>query len=317
MNVRIPRLLPIALGVATILAGVAWISRPSPVSASTESSMASAIVTDINTDRGGQGLRGLRVDPRLTALAADRAMWMASTGLMSHSSVGGEVYDAIAARGVDAWSSAEAIGSTNATWGNDAAQYLYSLWRGSQEHWDLMMSSTFNYIGVGIGYRPSTGETFASVVLAEAPDVTNPVAQVTGVPDKYNGMGIGARACELADTEIPSIMLDTFGRPPRVQSSDSERNCSPAMSQALALLNGDAIQQKLKSPECILTALLKSSKTDTEILDQVFLSALARHPSATENTDLLSAIKQAPKREEGFQDALWALLNSKEFLFNH
>ena len=180
MNVRIPRLLPIALGVATILAGVAWISRPSPVSASTESSMASAIVTDINTDRGGQGLRGLRVDPRLTALAADRAMWMASTGLMSHSSVGGEVYDAIAARGVDAWSSAEAIGSTNATWGNDAAQYLYSLWRGSQEHWDLMMSSTFNYIGVGIGYRPSTGETFASVVLAEAPDVTNPVAQVTG-----------------------------------------------------------------------------------------------------------------------------------------
>jgi hypothetical protein len=150
-----------------------------------------------------------------------------------------------------------------------------------------------------------------------AEELADAVDQVTGVPDRYTGLAPGTRACELADTEIPSIMLDTFGRPPRVQSSDGERNCNPAISQALALLNGNEIQQKLKSGDCMLNTLLKSGKPDAELLDTLFLTAFARHPSAAESKALLVLIAQAPKREEGFQDALWALLNSKEFLFNH
>ncbi len=150
-----------------------------------------------------------------------------------------------------------------------------------------------------------------------AEELLDAVAQVTGVPDKFNGMGLGARASELADTEIPSLMLDTFGRPPRVQPSDSERSCSPAISQALAFLNSEFIQQKIKSSDCVLKPLLKSTKPDAEILDILYLSSLSRHPSPAESAALLAAIKQSPSREEGFQDALWALLNSKEFLFNH
>jgi hypothetical protein len=150
-----------------------------------------------------------------------------------------------------------------------------------------------------------------------AEELADAVAQVTGVPDRYTGQAPGSRAVELADTEIPSIMLDTFGRPPRVQPSDGERNCNPAISQALALLNGNEIQQKLKSSDCIVAALLKSGKPDAEILDTLFLSTLARHPAPEESKALLTMIAQSPKREDAFQDALWALLNSKEFLFNH
>ena len=150
-----------------------------------------------------------------------------------------------------------------------------------------------------------------------AEELLDAVAQVTGVPDKFDGMGIGARAVELADTEIPSLMLDTFGRPPRVQPSDSERTCSPAISQALAFLNSDFIQQKIKSPDCVLALLLKSGKPDADILDTLYLSALSRHPTSAETTALLDALKQSPKRDEGFQDILWAILNSKEFLFEH
>src|SRR5262249_31229491 len=81
-----------------------------------------------------------------------------------------------------------------------------------------------------------------------AEELADALAQVTGVPDRYLSVPLGTRACELADTEIPSVMLDTFGRPPRVQPSDTERTCNPAIAQALALLNSQAIQEKLKSP---------------------------------------------------------------------
>lgn len=150
-----------------------------------------------------------------------------------------------------------------------------------------------------------------------AEELADAVSQVTGVWDKYQGVSLGTRACELADTEIPSIMLDTFGRPQRVQPSDAERNCSPAIGQALALLNSENIQSKMKSGDCVLNPLLKSGKPDADILDALFLSALARHPSPAESRALLGLIAQSPKKEEGFQDALWSLLNSKEFLFNH
>jgi len=150
-----------------------------------------------------------------------------------------------------------------------------------------------------------------------AEELADAVAQVTGVMDRFGGMPAGVRAIELPDTEIPSIMLDTFGRPPRVQPSDTERTCNPAMSQALALLNGSEVQSKINSGSCVLTTLLKSGKPDTEILDALFLSAIARRPNSSEAKALLELLKSAPKIELGWQDILWALVNSKEFMFQH
>ncbi|MGC8001324.1 hypothetical protein, partial [Salmonella enterica] len=57
--------------------------------------------------------------------------------------------------------------------------------------------------------------------------------------------------------------------------------------------------------------------SDAEILETLYLGALSRRPTVTETRVLLELVKKAPKREDGFQDVLWALLNSKEFLFNH
>ncbi len=150
-----------------------------------------------------------------------------------------------------------------------------------------------------------------------AEELSDAIAQLTGVQDRFSGMPVGVRAIELADTEIPSVMLDTFGRPPRVMPSDTERNCNPAMSQALALLNSNEIQSKLNSGECVLNGLLKSGKSDSEILDALCLSAFSRKPNSSESKTLLELLKTAPKREQGWQDILWALLNSKEFLFQH
>jgi uncharacterized protein YkwD len=180
MSVRLARALSVALA-ATIVVGLPiWISRPAPVAASTESSMAGTILTRINRDRAARGLIGLRTDTRLVGLAVHRAQWMASTGDMSHNSYGGAVFDAVAMVGVHAYSSAEAVGATNAPFGTDAANYLYSMWQGSPEHWEFMMSGTFNYIGIGIAYQGSTASSYASLVFAEAPDSSRPVVKLTG-----------------------------------------------------------------------------------------------------------------------------------------
>lgn len=148
-------------------------------------------------------------------------------------------------------------------------------------------------------------------------ELADAVTQITGIADRYQNVPLGTRACELADTEIPSIMLDTFGRPPRVQPSDTERTCNPAIAQALAMLNSNAIQDKIKDGNGTLAALLKSGKSDAQILETLYLSAFARRPDASESRALLALSGKAPTKEEGWQDVLWALLNSKEFLFNH
>jgi uncharacterized protein YkwD len=177
---RLARRIPVALSLVLIVGLTVWISRPTPVAASTESSMAGTILSSINRDRAASGLVAYRTDTRLSALAMNRAAWMASTGDMSHDSYGGAIYDAVAWVGVDAYSSAEAVGATNASFGTDAANYLYTMWQGSAEHWSFIMSGTFNYIGIGIGYQASTGSSYASLVFAEAPDSSRPVVKLTG-----------------------------------------------------------------------------------------------------------------------------------------
>ena len=150
-----------------------------------------------------------------------------------------------------------------------------------------------------------------------AEEMVDALSQVTGVPEKFPNMPLGMRAMELADAEINSVMLDTFGRPARVMPADAERACSPAISQALALLNGEAVQQKLKSPDSVLVGMLKEKKPDAQVMDSLFLRALARRPTPAESKTLLTAIAKAPNRDEAFQDLLWALLNSKEFMFTY
>ncbi len=150
-----------------------------------------------------------------------------------------------------------------------------------------------------------------------AEEILDAVAQVTGSPDRFATYPVGTRAQELCDTELPSIALDTFGRPPRVMPCDCERIAAPSLSQALALFNGDALQAKLKDPSGTIARLAKSGKPLGELVDELFLMALARPPDAPEKTRLTVALGASGSLEETLQDVLWALLNTKEFMFQH
>jgi hypothetical protein len=158
----------VALVVVTLL--------PAPVAASsTASSMEMSIMTWVNRDRVARGLRPLRYHAPLRAIAGQRASNMAAVDILSHS-VAGDLAGALDAYHVRYWAYGEAIGYTTATFGSTAASHLYRMWRASADHWRLLMSSRYNYIGVGIAYD---GTTWGSVVLAEAADITPAIAHVT------------------------------------------------------------------------------------------------------------------------------------------
>ncbi len=139
----------------------------------------------------------------------------------------------------------------------------------------------------------------------------------TGTREKYTGLPLGTRAIQLPDAGVKSYLLDTFGRPPRQITCECERTTQPNIAQALHLLNGDALNKKIANPAGRVDTLLKAKKTNEQIVEELYLTTLSRVPNQDEIDRAHRWIREAPNAREGLQDLLWALLNSREFLFNH
>jgi len=139
----------------------------------------------------------------------------------------------------------------------------------------------------------------------------------TGTREKYVGLPLGTRAIQLPDSGVKSYLLDVFGRPPRQITCECERSTQPNIAQALHLLNGDALQKKIANATGRLETLLKAKKANDQIVDELYLVTLSRHPNQEEIDRSQRWIREAPSAREGLQDLLWTLLNSREFVFNH
>lgn len=139
----------------------------------------------------------------------------------------------------------------------------------------------------------------------------------TGTLTKYDGLPLGTRAIQLPDTEVKSFFLDVFGRPPRQITCECERVTQPNIAQALHLLNGEFLNKKLADPKGRITKAFQSKAKLPEIIEELYYVTLSRSPSQEETSRALQWIAKAPTPQEGVQDVLWVLLNSREFLFNH
>ena len=191
--------------------------------------------------------------------------------------------------------------------------------------WDLkhtlrriMRSNTYQSSAVPTRGNKVDSQYFSHypVRRLQAEEMMDAVAQVTGVPDRFATFPLGTRAVELADPELNNLSLDTFGRPNRTTPCDCDRSAAPTLSQALELFNGEALQAKLKNPEGIVAQLAKSGRPEAEQIEELFLRALSRRPTGPERASLTTALRSAPSREEALQDLLWALINTKEFMFH-
>ena len=121
---------------------------------------------------------------------------------------------------------------------------------------------------------------------------------------------------------MPSEFLVSFGRPIRNICDSSERSSDPNVAQALHVINGDTLNKKIASPDGYAALYLKLGLSENRILEQLFLSAYSRYPTNDERETLAKALavpwaEKSGAREQALEDLMWAMLTSKEFLFNH
>ncbi len=154
----------------------------------------------------------------------------------------------------------------------------------------------------------------AAVKPMPAEVLLDAVSQVTGAPEKFNGWPEGFRAIQVWDNRMPSYFFRIFGRPVRYSVCECERGTDPSITQALHLMNSPEIAAKIKAKAGTACKLADSDKKPEAIIDDLFLGALSRKPTAAERTRLLEAFTD--DRRAAVEDVLWAVLNSKEFLYN-
>ena len=144
------------------------------------------------------------------------------------------------------------------------------------------------------------------------------VSDVTGVPEKFSGVALGARAVQLWDSQQQHYFLKLFGRPMRATACECERSTGASISQALHLMNSPALQAKLAHEGGTMARLAASLAEDAPLIEELYLSCYSRLPTEEEKAtalEHLSANKAARRR--AVEDLAWSMLNSLEFVFNH
>jgi hypothetical protein len=141
------------------------------------------------------------------------------------------------------------------------------------------------------------------------------ICEVTNAKEKFPGLPLGARAVQIADGTTSTYFLTTFGRAPRNTVCACEATSEPTLSQALHLLNGSAAHEKIGQGKVIET-LLEAGKSPAEVVEEIYVRCLSRKPTEAEAAKLAELYADVEKPVAELQDVFWAVLNSREFLFN-
>jgi hypothetical protein len=146
---------------------------------------------------------------------------------------------------------------------------------------------------------------------------------VTKSQNKFEGLPRGARAMQLPDNSFntSSYFLSVFGRPDSSTSCECERSQDASLAQSLHLLNSKDVQDKITDDKGTAALLAADAKTsDNEKLRQLYMAALSREPNEKELAvarEHLGKAKDDKGKRHAYEDLVWALINTKEFLFNH
>ncbi len=159
--------------------------------------------------------------------------------------------------------------------------------------------------------RPLTAHQMADA-LAQATDVPNVFTN-----DIRRGRGSERRAIDVTDPTSSNQILDAFGRCPRTSACAAAPKPTLSVGQALLLIGGDIIENKVENLNGYLASARKLELEPEELVENLYLRTICRPPTPEEVSRWAAELKQAGSRPEVAEDLFWALLNSREFAFNH
>ncbi len=194
----------------------------------------------------------------------------------------------------------------------------------------ILVSSTYQVSSEANATNQSDNIFYSKYIVKRLPGevILDAMSQVTGIPASFAGYPAGTRAMQLPDVRVQSQFLSVFGRPERIICDAGERTQDPSITQALHVINGDTLNKKLSDPNGYIALFQKIGLSEPRVLDQLSLAAYGRYPAAEEKQTILGALAKArvagvtqeaakDSKRQALEDMVWAMLTSKEFLFNH
>jgi hypothetical protein len=183
----------------------------------------------------------------------------------------------------------------------------------------IMTSEVYGLSSLPIEENAKDRRNYARYVTRRMPAevLSDAIDRVTGSPEKYSGLPRGTRAIDLPDEGVTNYLLTVFGRSQRETPCECERSAEPNLSQVLHLMNSEEIQSKLNTKDGRLAELVASHKPPEALVDELYLVSFSRLPDDAERSDAASYLASAKDLRAALSDLTWALLNSKEFLYNH
>lgn len=184
----------------------------------------------------------------------------------------------------------------------------------------ILNSTTYQLSSITNESNVQDGQNFSHAMWRSLPAevLLDAISQVTGVPEEFNGWPSGYRAIEIWDNRMPNYFFRVFGKPQRVSVCECERGSEPSIAQALHLMNAPESIAKIRHRQGTARLLANSQSTDDEIIESLYLACFSRFPNADEMQLMRTAFSDpGVERKEAVEDIVWALLNSREFVFNH
>jgi hypothetical protein len=163
--------------------------------------------------------------------------------------------------------------------------------------------------------RQNFARFYARRLIAEV--LLDAVDQTTGTKTRFGNIADSARAVDLPHEGFGSYFLDTFDRPKRVSGCECERSSGATLAQVLLLANSDELENKLADGKGRIAKLASAEKPIPDKIDEIYLSAFARHPHSKEFETTVKYVESQEDKRKALEDVLWTIVNSKEFLFNH
>ncbi|HEY1067325.1 MAG TPA: DUF1549 domain-containing protein [Pirellulales bacterium] len=183
---------------------------------------------------------------------------------------------------------------------------------------DICTSRTYQMATQTNESNASDGKNFSHAQLrrVRAEVVLDCIAEVCSAKNKFQGLPLGARAVQIADGSTSTYFLTTFGRASRETVCSCEVRMEPNLSQALHLMNGDTVINAIRNGK-LISEMLKEQKTPEQVLESIYIRALTRKPTPEESAALMQLVNEQQDKNKALEDIFWAVLNSREFVFNH